>query len=69
MPRTFSIASTLDDLKAFRKIDSKTPGHPELNVTPGVDISTGPLGQGIGEAVGIALAEEYLAKKKIYEHS
>ena len=53
---------TLDDLKAFRKIDSKTPGHPELNVTPGVDISTGPLGQGIASSVGIAIGEKYLEK-------
>lgn len=53
---------TLDDLKSFRKINSKTPGHPELNVTPGVDISTGPLGQGIASAVGIAIGEKYLEK-------
>ena len=49
---------TLDDLKDFRKIDSKTPGHPEVNVTPGVDVSTGPLGQGISTAVGIAIGEK-----------
>jgi len=53
---------TLDDLKEFRKIDSITPGHPELNVTPGVDISTGPLGQGLASAVGIAIGEKYLEK-------
>ncbi|MBQ7105436.1 MAG: transketolase [Bacilli bacterium] len=53
---------TLDDLKDFRKIDSKTPGHPEVNVTPGVDVSTGPLGQGISTAVGIAIGEKYLEK-------
>lgn len=48
---------TLDDLKDFRKLDSITPGHPEYGVTPGVDVSTGPLGQGIATAVGMALAE------------
>lgn len=48
---------TLEDLKSFRKIGSKTPGHPEYKVTPGVDMSTGPLGQGIATAVGMALAE------------
>ncbi len=53
---------TLDDLKAFRQIDSITPGHPEVNVTPGVDVSTGPLGQGIANAVGIAIGEKYLEK-------
>ena len=48
---------SLDDLKSFRKMDSITPGHPEYNKTPGVDMSTGPLGQGIATAVGMALAE------------
>ena len=50
----------LDDLKSFRKIDSITPGHPEFNITPGVDMTTGPLGQGIASAVGIALGEKHL---------
>lgn len=50
----------LEDLKDFRKIHSKTPGHPEYKVTPGVDMSTGPLGQGIASSVGMALAESYL---------
>ncbi|MBR6949596.1 MAG: transketolase [Bacilli bacterium] len=48
---------SLDDLKSFRKMDSITPGHPEYNKTPGVDMSTGPLGQGIATAVGMTLAE------------
>lgn len=51
---------TLEALKNFRRLDSKTPGHPELNVTPGVDMSTGPLGQGLASAVGMALGERYL---------
>ena len=54
----FSIS--LDDLKNFRQIDSITPGHPEYGVTPGVDMSTGPLGQGIASAVGISMAEANL---------
>lgn len=51
---------TLDDLKKFRQIDSITPGHPEYGVTPGVDCSTGPLGEGIATAVGMAMAEANL---------
>ena len=51
---------SLDDLKNFRKIDSITPGHPEVNLTPGVDVSTGPLGEGFATSVGIALGETYL---------
>ena len=54
---------TLDDLKKFRSINSKTPGHPEYNVTPGVECTTGPLGEGIATAVGIALGEKILKEK------
>ena len=57
---------TAQDLKEFRKYGSKTPGHPEVNVTPGVDASTGPLGQGLGTAVGMAIGEAYLNQKFKY---
>ena len=54
---------TLDDLKQFRQWESRTPGHPEYGYTPGVETTTGPLGQGVGNAVGMAVAEAHLAAR------
>lgn len=54
---------SLDDLKSFRQWGSKTPGHPENFETPGVEVTTGPLGQGIGNGVGLAIAEAHLAAR------
>ncbi|MCF8163556.1 MAG: transketolase [Sulfuritalea sp.] len=54
---------TIDDLKNFRQLHSKTPGHPEVDITPGVETTTGPLGQGLANGVGMALAEKILARR------
>ncbi|MSQ61155.1 MAG: transketolase [Dehalococcoidia bacterium] len=54
---------TLDDLKQFRQLNSRTPGHPERGLTPGVETTTGPLGQGLGNAVGMAMAERWLGER------
>jgi transketolase len=53
----------LEDLKQFRQWGSRTPGHPERGHTPGIEVTTGPLGQGVGNAVGMALAERFLADR------
>jgi len=55
-------AITLDDIKRFRQIDSKTPGHPEYRVAAGVETTTGPLGQGVGNSVGMAIGAQWLAQ-------
>jgi transketolase len=54
-------AISIDDLKSFRQLDSKTPGHPESHMTAGVETTTGPLGQGVGNSVGMAIASKWLA--------
>ncbi|MBQ3494073.1 MAG: transketolase [Clostridia bacterium] len=59
----FNYGTTMDDLKNFRKLNSKTPGHPEVDVTNYVEASTGPLGQGVANAVGMALARSVYAEK------
>jgi transketolase len=63
MLHLFGYGLTLDDLKNFRQFGSKTPGHPEYGTTPGVEMTTGPLGQGLASAVGMAAAEAFLAEK------
>ena len=64
---------SLDDLKSFRQLESRTPGHPEYGLTPGVETTSGPLGQGLGNAVGMAIAEAHLGARynrdvKIMDH-
>jgi transketolase len=64
-------AMTIDEIKRFRQLGSLTPGHPENFITPGVETTTGPLGQGLGNAVGMAIAERHLAATfgDIVDHS
>ena len=62
---------SMDDIKAFRQLDSNTAGHPEVDTALGIDITTGPLGQGFSTGVGLALAETYLAEifgKDVIDH-
>ena len=67
-------ALTLEDLEQFRQLDSLTPGHPEYHHTAGVETTTGPLGQGCGNSVGMAMAEKWLAERynrpgfKLFDH-
>jgi len=63
MLHLYGFGLEMEDLKKFRQLDSKTPGHPEHGLTKGVETTTGPLGQGFANAVGMALAEKLLAQK------
>ena len=58
---TDELSVSLDEIKHFRQLGSRTPGHPESHITTGVETTTGPLGQGCGNSVGMAIAERWLA--------
>ncbi|WP_206956975.1 transketolase [Trinickia acidisoli] len=60
---TQTLAVSLDDIRRFRQLDSKTPGHPEYRMTTGVETTTGPLGQGLGNSVGMAIASRWYAAR------
>jgi transketolase len=62
-PHAGELALTIDDIKQFRQLSSKTPGHPEYRFTTGVETTTGPLGQGCGNSVGMAIGQRYLAQR------
>ena len=72
--RTGNKAVSINDIKSFRQLDSKTPGHPEYRLTTGVETTTGPLGQGCGNSVGMAIAERWLEARynrdgfKVFDH-
>ena len=55
------LSITLEQIKRFRQLDSRTPGHPESHLTTGVETTTGPLGQGVGNSVGMAIAGKWMA--------
>ena len=61
--RTKELAVSMDDIKHFRQLGSRTPGHPESHITSGVETTTGPLGQGIGNSVGMAIAGKWQARE------
>src|SRR5438132_1228509 len=61
--RLGQLALTLDDIKRFRQLDSKAPGHPEYRWTSGVEATTGPLGQGVATSVGMAIAGRWMARQ------
>src|SRR3989441_12219154 len=60
--RLGQLALTLDDIKRFRQLDSRAPGHPEYRWTSGVEATTGPLGQGVATSVGMAIAGKWMAQ-------